>query len=247
MHLEFRGAAVDRCHGRERVSGWSEWIVEGDYARPPAGGGPPPGPAGGPGGPGGLQATEEPQRTGPTGMPAPTVPAPISENCSRYIGLGGDAPCEFYRCRERNSGNACGPRGYYLAFGEKYCDRFSRTLEPKLSPAGKRWLRKARICLMEHLDRNIPFDAPCATVKASAFDSHPGCYVTSGICFLPSSDWDLILGTIDAADNDLREVLVSGISCLANWALLGIPVHSLAPGGGLRGLMERDRREAYRP
>lgn len=170
---------------------------------------------------------------------------PFSENCTPYIGMGGAASCDFYRCREADADNACGPRGYYIGYGLKYCERFTKVLRPRLSAAGKRWLDKTRVCLMEHVDRNIPFDAPCAEVKRSAFDSHPGCYVKGGLCFLPPGDWMKIMGIIDPADNDLKQVIVTGVSCLGNWLPLAFPATSLGAGGGLRGLMERDRRRVF--
>lgn len=169
----------------------------------------------------------------------------FSEDCSRYMGMEGEAACEFYRCREANTGHACGSRGYYLGYGLKYCERFSRLLRPRLSDPGKRWLDRTRLYLMEYIHRNVPWDAPCANVKQSAFDSHPGCYVRGGICFLPSSDWMKILEIIDSADNDLKQGIITGISCIFNWLPLAFPATSLGAGGGYRGLMERDRRRVF--
>ena len=34
FHFEFRGAPVDACHGRQRIGGWHNWVVEGDYTVP---------------------------------------------------------------------------------------------------------------------------------------------------------------------------------------------------------------------
>jgi hypothetical protein len=168
-----------------------------------------------------------------------------SEDCTQYIRRGGAEACEFYRCREANTGHACGPRGYYLGYGLKYCNRFSQSLHPKLSGAGKDWLDKTRLCLMNHVHQNIPWDAPCADVKRSAFDSHPNCYVRGGICFLPSSDWLKILEVIDPQDNDLKQAIITGVACLFNWLPLAFPATSLGAGGGYRGLMERDRRRVF--
>ncbi|MBA3946491.1 MAG: DUF4157 domain-containing protein [Herpetosiphonaceae bacterium] len=172
-----------------------------------------------------------------------------SEDCSRYINQSGLASCEFYRCREANNGNQCGQSGYYLGYGLKYCERFSRVLRPILSEPGQRWLDRTRVCLMQHIQDHVPYHVPfdfnCDAVKRSAFDSHPNCYVQGGICFLPSSDWQRILNIIDSADNDLKQAIITGISCLANWGALVMPIHSTAAGGGLGGLMERDRRRVF--
>ena len=166
---------------------------------------------------------------------APEESAP--EDCSRLVG-----DCEFYLCRERR--HPCGTTGYYRGYGYKYCERFTRVLWPRLSPAGRRWIDQTRRCLMEHVDRHIPVDAPCDQVKRSAFDSHPDCYVSGGICFLDPGEWQEILNVIDSADMELRQTVVTGIACMANFGALVIP-GSLGAGGGLRGLMERDRSRTF--
>lgn len=166
---------------------------------------------------------------------APEESAP--EDCSPLVG-----DCEFYLCRERR--HPCGATGYYRGYGYKYCERFTRVLWPRLSPAGRRWIDQTRRCLMEHVDRHIPVDAQCDQVKRSAFDSHPDCYVRGGICFLDPGEWQEILDVIDSADMELRQTVVTGIACMANFGALVIP-GSLGAGGGLRGLMERDRRRTF--
>jgi outer membrane protein OmpA-like peptidoglycan-associated protein len=160
------------------------------------------------------------------------------ENCSELID-----DCEFYLCRERR--HPCGVQGYYQGYGYKYCERFSRLLRPRLSRPGQRWVDQTRRCLMEYIDRHVPLDAPCDRVKRLAFDSHPECYVRGGVCFLDPSEWSEILGIIDPADNDLRQMIVTGVYCIGNWVPMAFPVHSLSAGGGYRGLMERDRRRAF--
>ncbi|MHB1057967.1 MAG: eCIS core domain-containing protein [Rhodanobacter sp.] len=156
------------------------------------------------------------------------------EDCSSLVG-----DCEFYRCRERR--HPCGATGYYLGYGYKYCERFSRLLRPRLPASGQRWLDKTKDCLQEHIDRHIPLDTPCDAVKRSAFDSHPDCYVLSGVCFLDPAQWLQIMGVIDPQDNDLKQMLSTGIDCIGNLAPVGLfPIHSLGPGGGYGGLMERD-------
>ncbi|MDE2154828.1 MAG: DUF4157 domain-containing protein [Xanthomonadaceae bacterium] len=159
------------------------------------------------------------------------------EDCSHLVG-----DCEFYLCRERR--HPCGAAGYYRGYGYKYCDRFTRLLRPRLSRAGQRWVDQTRLCLMEYVDRHIPLDAPCDRVKRSAFDSHPRCYVVGGICFLDPGEWREIVSIIDSSDMELRQTILTGIDCLANWGALVIP-GSLGAGGGLRGLMERDRRRTF--
>jgi hypothetical protein len=171
-----------------------------------------------------------------------------SEDCSRHLGS-----CEFYRCRQRNTGDPRGA-GYYLDYGYKYCQRFSDlTHDRRLSPAGRDWLGKTLLCLQQFVHEHVAYDAPPEAVKKAAFDSHPDCYVLSGVCFLSPGDWEVIWETIDWADNDLKQILVTAIFCGGNYLPMAFPIHSLAAGGGYGGLMERDwhrnfgRRGAQRP
>jgi hypothetical protein len=108
-------------------------------------------------------------------------------------------------------------------------------------------VRKTLRCLQEYIDRNIPIETPCPRVKQLAFDSHPTCYVQSGVCFLDPSEMGMIADTIDPQDNDLKQILITAMDCAANLAPVGLfPQTSLAPGGGFRGLMERDRQRTRR-
>lgn len=161
------------------------------------------------------------------------------EDCSDLIGS-----CDFYLCRERR--HPCGEKGYYKGYGYKYCERFTR-LESRLSASGKDWLPKTRRCLQQHIDRNIPADTPCPRVKQSAFDSHPDCYVLHGVCFLDPKEWYEIWNVIDPEDNDLKQVLLTGVYCIGNLGPVALfPQLSLGAGGGFRGLMERDRQRTRR-
>jgi hypothetical protein len=163
--------------------------------------------------------------------------AAAPENCSSLID-----DCEFYRCRERR--HQCGAHGYYLGYGHKYCERFGR-LRLGMQPSGQRWIDETRRCLMRYIDKRIQLDAPCDDVRRLAFDSHPDCYVFGGVCFLEPQEWQQILGAIDVEDNDLKQILITGIDCLGNWMPLAFPTHGLGAGGGYRGLMERDRRRNF--
>ncbi|MGN6533177.1 MAG: eCIS core domain-containing protein [Ginsengibacter sp.] len=165
------------------------------------------------------------------------VPEPQPEDCSKYTKMTGDDVCEFYRCRERRSGNACGNSGYYLGYGYKYCKRFTE-LRKRMSEPGKRWIDKTRQCLWEHIDKNIDYHTPCELVKSAAFDSHPICYVLGGICFLSPDEWSMILNIIDSADNDLKQMVKTGIYCAGNYLPMAFPIHSLATHGGWGGLLK---------
>ena len=90
------------------------------------------------------------------------------------------------------------------------------------------------LCLQQHIHRNVPIAADCARAWRSAYDSHPGCYVRGGICTLGAAELLQILATIDLADLEARQALITALSCGG----MGI---SMGVGGGFRGLMERDR------
>lgn len=51
-----------------------------------------------------------------------------------------------------------------------------------------------QLALMEPVGR---CDATCASVKQFGFDSHPGCYVQSGVCTLHPFDWAQIVWTVN--------------------------------------------------
>jgi hypothetical protein len=201
---------------------------------------------------GAVRATDEPMPANAT--PAAGVSATIqrdgsgtgdsatarAEDCRTSVGS-----CDFYRCRQRLAGSRHPASAYYQGYGLKYCERFSTVTRPKLSRTGQLWLDKTLFCLQKFLYDHVPVDASPEVVKTMAFNSHPGCYVTSGLCFLSPEDWAVIWATIDSRDNDLKQILVTAVYCAGNYLPMMFPTLSLAAGGGYRGLMERDRRRAY--
>lgn len=145
-----------------------------------------------------------------TAVLQPVSPAPASlvgEGCNSYLGT-----TDFYLCRERQ--NACGNEGYYIGYADKYINRFVQETRPLMTAAGQDWIDCTLLCLQEHVNQNIPEDAPCDQVLESAISSHPSCYLSCGICSLPPGDMDHIQNTIDGTDLDLDEVLPVGLTCL---------------------------------
>jgi hypothetical protein len=107
--------------------------------------------------------------------------------------------CSFYAtCIESNV--SCGPTGYALGFGEKYCQRFA---DAPLSPTGVAWADSVMICLERSL---LPYDKPdrksasCDEISEAAFGAHPACYTAlpASICFLPPADVLAVFDTIGA-------------------------------------------------
>lgn len=122
-----------------------------------------------------------------------------------------NSECGFYdQCLEEFY--PCGPSGYALGYGLKYCDRFtSDDTRDCVSEAGREWINSTLKCLQESLVPVIESDVQdvsCQSIKLEAFDSHSKCYTGGGeaiptgpsICFLPSTDVRCIFQTIDKED-----------------------------------------------
>jgi hypothetical protein len=116
-----------------------------------------------------------------TGLLAAT---PYDDDCTELIGS-----CEYYACidRERLS---CGEDAYALAYGKKYCERFSAIdfkdnpppFSGDLYPAkGNEWRDQVRSCLQESLEDWFASAAEkdCQALRRFAFDSHPFCYTAA--------------------------------------------------------------------
>jgi hypothetical protein len=122
----------------------------------------------------------------------------------------------FYQCAEQAL--HCGPDGYLIGYGTRYAERFYRYTRPWMSPAGKRWIDATLVCLQEKLRERIDAQTSCDDVRTIAFDSHPECYVESGFCELPVTDWFAVAATIDGRDwlsqDALRQVSTTAHACL---------------------------------
>ncbi|KAJ7807871.1 hypothetical protein B0H14DRAFT_2871984 [Mycena olivaceomarginata] len=135
--------------------------------------------------------------------------------------------CSFYAdCLE--SRYHCGPTGYPLGYGEKYCTKF-QAHRTTLSARGQTWMLATMHCLQEAL---VP-DAiaspsavtTCAALQDKAFATHANCYVSSGVCKLPPSDWGAILEIVDVKTlfdswDAFKATLMAGAECLEFYAFL---------------------------
>lgn len=122
----------------------------------------------------------------------------------------------FYRCAEQTLG--CGADGYLLGYGTRYAERFYRSTRPWMSAQGQRWIDATLLCLQTALRDRIDATTSCADVRTRAFDSHPECYVDSGFCELPFTDWLAVATTIDGRDwlsrDAQRQVTATARACL---------------------------------
>jgi hypothetical protein len=126
--------------------------------------------------------------------------------------------CSFYPdCLE--SRFHCGPSGYPIGYGLNYCDKFSAA-RSKMSAAGQTWVTNTMLCLQR--DLVIYGDGSqtttCSALKDYAFGTHPDCYVKSGVCLLPPTDWKIITDTVgfnqlfDDADA-IKATLLAAVEC----------------------------------
>lgn len=65
----------------------------------------------------------------------------------------------------------------------------------------------------------------CAALEHKAFATHAGCYVQSGVCKLPLSDWLAVLKIVDIKTlfdswDAFKATLMAGTDCLEFYAFL---------------------------
>lgn len=102
----------------------------------------------------------------------------ISDKCSDLSLVKHD--CSYYiECLEANY--HCGPDGYPVGYGNKYCSKFLQFFDD-FPPEGKQWVEKTLTCLKGAIQPNIKSSLTCQNIFDIAFDSHPDCYVQSGFC-----------------------------------------------------------------
>lgn len=106
--------------------------------------------------------------------------------------------CTFYpNCLEPVY--RCGPEGYPIGYGLKYCRAFTGA-KGALSSRGDKWVTDTMLCLQRAL---VPFASPagklsggCSALQSRAIATHPDCYVNSGVCTLGPADWTVIVRTV---------------------------------------------------
>ena len=129
-----------------------------------------------------------------------TTPAAIPPTCDSPMSGSPNSGCDYYRKRQedyevRHTCPECRshpPPDYYIKYGLKYCEEFSSDLDKRLSPAGKKWLTKARCALQKKMEdglqQNPEMELDSSVLRTFAFETHPSAYLESGISDLPLSD-----------------------------------------------------------
>ncbi|EGD72369.1 hypothetical protein PTSG_00389 [Salpingoeca rosetta] len=137
--------------------------------------------------------------------------------------------CTFYNCVDEQT--QCGPSGYAIGYGLKYCDKFTAA-QSSFSDQGKVWVAETKQCLQQELEdyvtamqrdpgASFPFDkAQCDSMRRAAMNSHVKCYTggSVSVCSLRVSDWVRILKTIheafgDAFLNTVKQSLSTAKQC----------------------------------
>lgn len=132
--------------------------------------------------------------------------------------------CSFYACAAQaaDKSNTCdlGDRdSYFLNYGEKYCERFSSNTSKDLSESGRVWLNKTLSCLQTSILEGCnekKLCSSCQTIRKLAFDTHPYCYVSSGLCSLSLNDQIQVGKTVDAGDFFTTESIAQVASVAAS-------------------------------
>jgi hypothetical protein len=131
--------------------------------------------------------------------------------------------CGFYtQCLEPKF--SCGPDGYPVGYGDKYCNKFSS--EHRFSEKGNAWRLTTLGCLQRALTGFMSPDtvangSSCSTIEQIAFDSHPACYTQSvaSLCDLNILDWRIVFSVIDVKDmvgqKALKQMVEVGKTCAA--------------------------------
>lgn len=139
--------------------------------------------------------------------------------CNEFIGT-----CDFYLCQEQHFN--CGPNGYNLGYGYKYCSLSnSNLLNQMKSIEGQQWVVDTFTCLQtknyensldlanETNDKKI-----CELIADTSYDSHPDCYIQAGFCQLSAYEKGLILNLIKQEAFSLRAIL-QGLKILKQCSL----------------------------
>ncbi|KAH7714161.1 hypothetical protein AAVH_18499 [Aphelenchoides avenae] len=128
--------------------------------------------------------------------------------------------CEEYK--ELDKGLNCGPDGYMLGYGHKYCNRFydkytdfDRLGQATVSCTAKCLLDKLRPAVAAEQQRSR--EDSCGRLKVHAYDSHVGCYVDCGFCLTFVTNPMEYFGVIDRADLNVSTVSEIGGKCAGGY------------------------------
>ncbi|CAG8471073.1 6456_t:CDS:2 [Dentiscutata heterogama] len=164
-----------------------------------------------------------------TSVPSSSSPPPTTTTTD----CNNPAPnsCSFYTSCLENKFH-CGPMGYPINYGDKNCRKFINAMN-KFSSAGKKWVTDTMLCLQKALISTYKNNkTTCSEISNTAFNSHASCYITSGVCFLPPTDWGVIFETVSLKDIfGSKQAFTQALETASHLTLLG---HPSGPGYVLR-------------
>ncbi|MEI7488080.1 MAG: hypothetical protein WCJ72_11855 [Chryseobacterium sp.] len=177
----------------------------------------------------------------------PKVALKIPSNCPvAKVNIDGTAfkdpsnKCSFYACAAETADQSkvCSlndQSSYFFNYGEKYCKRFSDKTAKGLSDGGRVWLNKTLACLQGSILEGCNQKKQCSdcqSIRKLAFDTHPHCYVSSGLCSLSLLDQMKVGLTVDAGDLFTGESFAQAgsvaASCGSEYAKKGLDAASSA-------------------
>ena len=90
----------------------------------------------------------------------------------------------------------CGPDGYPIGYGQRYCQKFSDN-RGMLDARGQQWMLDNMHCLQLALVGDAvdadPTATTCDALEDKAFASHAPCYTGNGFCPLGVEVWETVL------------------------------------------------------
>ena len=110
--------------------------------------------------------------------------------------------CSYYTVRSSmfTSKTDEEPPSYYINYGHKYCERFTR-LKQKLTPTGLEFVDKAKLYLQEYieeeLEKNPALEYDDEAFTDMAFNTHVQAYLAAGFYELPISDRTVVATALD--------------------------------------------------
>jgi hypothetical protein len=153
--------------------------------------------------------------------------APLPADLQSKVGTLGYYKARYDDFVQRNPGKT--PPDYYLGYGDKYANRFSKETAPKLSKAGQEWLDKTFQALqqkMEDLRKKDPaafarLELDGEAFKKFAYGTHPDAYLESGLSKLPPKDLAVIAATPDLKDiltlDGVAQTVETGLKLSKEW------------------------------
>ncbi|KAI6229959.1 Stanniocalcin family protein [Aphelenchoides fujianensis] len=107
--------------------------------------------------------------------------------------------CNEYRTFEHE--RQCGPKGYFLAYGERYCNKFLDSVS-SFDEDGRKFIRCTATCLVDsmrsYLDQHS--SGTCAAIEHDAYRQHVKCYLKCGFCGACKANRRALLSVYKASD-----------------------------------------------